>query len=203
MAANQDPRNIKDILDSLAKKGRSFRGRWDRLGNYSWDIGGIFILALSIMILIASLFPGLVEGSFLLRLAELIQIGVGWGGFFLMLSYVLFNRFEIISIVGILYKRRSEGLKTGVLFVRKSLASFFFESVLLITLNWEARMVIIIIDVTKFLYQYSFLQGGIIKTIKDLNVNQYNVGLAKSILHNLASFFQAPSHEAGETSCPR
>ena len=86
MAANQDPRNIKDILDSLGQKGRSFQGSWDRLRNYGWDIGGILLLALSIMTLIATLFPGLVEGSILLGWANLIRLGVGLGSIFVIAS---------------------------------------------------------------------------------------------------------------------
>ena len=86
MAGNQDPRNIKDILDALANQNKSFQGTWNRLKNYSWDIGGILLLALSIMTLIATLFPGLVAGSALLRWAYLIRLGVGWGSIFVIAS---------------------------------------------------------------------------------------------------------------------
>ena len=86
MAANQDPRNIKDILDALANQSKTFQGTWNRLRNYGWDIGGILLLALSIMTLIATLFPGLVAGSALLRWADLIQVGVGWGSIFVIAS---------------------------------------------------------------------------------------------------------------------
>lgn len=86
MAANQDPRNIKDILDALANQSKTLQGTWNRLRNYSWDIGGILLLALSIMILIATLFPGLVAGSALLRWADLIQLGLGWGSIFVIIS---------------------------------------------------------------------------------------------------------------------
>ncbi len=86
MADNQDPRNIKDILDALANQSKSFQGTWNRFKNYSWDIGGILLLALSIMTLIATLFPGLVAGSALLRWANIIRLGVGWGSIFVIAS---------------------------------------------------------------------------------------------------------------------
>jgi len=86
VAGNQDPRNIKDILDALANQNKSFQGTWNRLKNYSWDIGGILLLALSIMTLIATLFPGLVAGSALLRWAYLLRLGVGWGSIFVIAS---------------------------------------------------------------------------------------------------------------------
>ncbi len=86
MTANQDPPNIRDILDSLAERSRTFQGSWKRLKNYGWDIGGILLLALTIMTLIATIFPGLVEGSALLRWAYLIRLGVGWGIVFVIAS---------------------------------------------------------------------------------------------------------------------
>jgi S-DNA-T family DNA segregation ATPase FtsK/SpoIIIE len=86
VAADQDPRNIRDILDSLAQRSRSFQGVWNRLGNYSWDIGGLLLLALSVMTLIATIFPGLVGGSALLLWANLIRLGVGWGSIFVVAS---------------------------------------------------------------------------------------------------------------------
>ena len=86
MATDQDPRNIKDILDALANRSKSFEGTWNRLRNYGWDIGGILLLALSIMTLIATVLPGLVAGSALLRWADLIRLGVGWGSIFVIAS---------------------------------------------------------------------------------------------------------------------
>jgi len=86
VAGNQDPRNIKDILDALSNQNKSLQGTWNRLKNYSWDIGGILLLALSIMTLIATLFPGLVAGSTLLRWAYFIRLGVGWGSIFVIAS---------------------------------------------------------------------------------------------------------------------
>jgi len=109
VAANQDPRHIKDILDSLAQKGKSFQGSWDRLRNYGWDIGGILLLALSIMTLIATLFPGLVEGSALLRWANLIHLGVGWGSIFVIVSGI---------VLGIWMLKQQIGVPFSVIWVR-------------------------------------------------------------------------------------
>jgi len=100
VAANQDPRNIKDILDSLGQKGRSFQGSWDRLRNYGWDIGGILLLALSIMTLIATLFPGLVEGSILLGWANLIRLGVGLGSIFVIASGFVLGAWMLKQQIG-------------------------------------------------------------------------------------------------------
>jgi S-DNA-T family DNA segregation ATPase FtsK/SpoIIIE len=86
VASNQDPQNIKDILDYLAQKGKSFQGNWDRLRNYGWDIGGIVLIAFSIMTLIATLFPGLVDGSVLLRWTKILSLGLGWGSIFVIVS---------------------------------------------------------------------------------------------------------------------
>ncbi len=83
---NQDPRNIKDILDSLAKRGQSFQGFWERMRNYGWDISGILLLAVSLMTFLATIFPGLAAGSALLRWTNFIRLGLGWGSIFLVIS---------------------------------------------------------------------------------------------------------------------
>jgi S-DNA-T family DNA segregation ATPase FtsK/SpoIIIE len=82
----EDPRNIKDILDTLAEQSQSFQGVWTRLRNYIWDIGGILLLALSFMTLLAALFPELAAGSILLRWTNFIRLGVGWGSIFVVIS---------------------------------------------------------------------------------------------------------------------
>jgi S-DNA-T family DNA segregation ATPase FtsK/SpoIIIE len=109
VAGNQDPRNIKDILDALANQNKSFQGTWNRLKNYSWDIGGILLLALSIMTLIATLFPGLVAGSALLRWAYLLRLGVGWGSIFVIASGF---------VLGIWMLRQQIGEPFSVIWVR-------------------------------------------------------------------------------------
>ncbi len=79
MAKDKEPREIKDILDALARKGSSFSGLWNRFRQHRWDIGGIAVLAFSVMTLIAFLFPGLVSGSILLTWVNIFRLGVGWG----------------------------------------------------------------------------------------------------------------------------
>ncbi len=88
MTKNQEPREIKDILDALAQKGSSFSGLWSRLQGYSWDIGGILVLSISVMALIAFLFPGLVSGSALLNWVNVFRLGLGWGSLLIIASLV-------------------------------------------------------------------------------------------------------------------
>ena len=109
MAKDQDPRNVKDILDALAQQSKSFQGIWNRLQNYSWDMGGILLLAFSAMTLIATLFPGLVAGSALLRWANIIRLGLGWGSVFVVLSGV---------VLGIWMLKQQAGEPYSVIWVR-------------------------------------------------------------------------------------
>jgi S-DNA-T family DNA segregation ATPase FtsK/SpoIIIE len=89
VTGKQDPQNVKDIIDALVNKNKSFQGAWNRLRNYSWDIGGILLLAFSVMTLVATLFPSLVEGSILLRWTNIIRLGLGWGSVFVVLSGIV------------------------------------------------------------------------------------------------------------------
>ncbi|MCJ7715766.1 MAG: hypothetical protein MUO54_04505 [Anaerolineales bacterium] len=100
MTGNQDPRNVKDIIDALAKQSKSFQGIWNRLKNYSWDIGGILLLAFSVMTLIATLLPGLVEGSVLLWWTNIIRLGLGWGSVFVVLSGIVLGIWMLKQQVG-------------------------------------------------------------------------------------------------------
>ncbi len=109
MSKKQDPRNVKDILDALTQQGKSFQGIWNRLRNYSWDIGGILLLAFSIMTLIATLFPGLVAGSALLRWTNIIRLGLGWGSVFVVLTGI---------VLGIWMLKQQAGEPYSVLWVR-------------------------------------------------------------------------------------
>ena len=109
MTNKQDPRNVKDILDALAQQGKSFQGIWNRLRNYSWDIGGILLLAFSIMTLIATLFPDLVAGSALLRWTKIIRLGLGWGNVFVVLSGI---------VLGIWMLKQQAGEPYSVIWVR-------------------------------------------------------------------------------------
>ena len=106
---NQDPRNVKDILDALAQQSKSFQGIWDRLKKYSWDIGGILLMAFSVMILIATLFPSLVYGSALLRWTNVIRLGLGWGSIFVVASGI---------VLGIWMLKRQAGEPNPVVWIR-------------------------------------------------------------------------------------
>ena len=109
MASNQDPRNVKDILDTLAQRSKSFQGVWNRLKKYSWDIGGILLIAFSIMTLIATLFPALVSGSALLRWTNVIRLGLGWGSIFVVISGI---------VLGIWMLKKQAGEPYSVIWVR-------------------------------------------------------------------------------------
>ncbi len=109
MTDKQDPRNVKDILDALTQQGKSFQGIWNRIRNYSWDIGGILLLAFSIMTLIATLFPDLVAGSALLRWTKFIRLGLGWGSIFVILSGM---------ILGIWMLKQQAGEPYSIIWVR-------------------------------------------------------------------------------------
>ena len=106
---DQDPRNIKDILDALAQRSQSFSGIWVRLRNYGWDIGGILTLALSFMTLIATFFPSLASGSALLRWTNFIRLGLGWGSIFLVISGIF---------LGVWMLRKQAGEPSTVIWVR-------------------------------------------------------------------------------------
>jgi S-DNA-T family DNA segregation ATPase FtsK/SpoIIIE len=106
---NQDPRHVKDILDALAQQSKSFQGIWNRLRKYSWDIGGILLLAFSIMTLIATLFPGIVAGSALLKWANVIRLGLGWGSIFVVISGI---------VLGIWMLKKQAGDPYSVIWVR-------------------------------------------------------------------------------------
>jgi len=100
MTKNQEPREIKDILDALAQKGSSFSGLWSRLQGYSWDIGGILVLSISVMALIAFLFPGLVSGSALLNWVNVFRLGLGWGSLLIIASLVYLGFWMLLQQVG-------------------------------------------------------------------------------------------------------
>lgn len=106
---DQDPRNVKDILDALAQRSQSFQGFWKRLRNYGWDISGILLLAFSLMTLIATIFPGLAAGSALLRWTNFIRLGLGWGSVFLVISGFYF---------GIWMLKKQAGEPSSVIWVR-------------------------------------------------------------------------------------
>ena len=106
---DQDPRNVKDILDALAQRSQSFLSLSKRLRNYGWDIFGILLLASSFMTLLATLFPGLAAGSALLRWTNFIRLGLGWGSIFLVISGIF---------LGIWMLKKQAGEPSSVIWVR-------------------------------------------------------------------------------------
>ncbi len=88
MSKNQEPREIKDILDALAQKTSSFSGIWTWINAYIWDIGGILVLALAVMTLIGILFPDQVSGSALQTWVDIFRLGLGWGSLLVIGSLV-------------------------------------------------------------------------------------------------------------------
>ena len=109
MANNQDPRNIRDILDSLTEQSKSFQGFWKRAQNYGWDILGILLIAFSVMVMIATLVPNLVEGSALLNWTDFIRFGLGWGSIFVVASGI---------VLGIWMLKKQAGEPYTVIWVR-------------------------------------------------------------------------------------
>jgi len=106
---NQDPRNIKDILDTLSEQSKSFQGIWKRAKNYAWDILGILLMAFSVMVLIATLLPRLVAGSSLLNWTNFIRFGLGWGSIFVVASGI---------VLGIWMLKKQAGEPNSVIWVR-------------------------------------------------------------------------------------
>ncbi|OQY35972.1 MAG: hypothetical protein B6I38_00740 [Anaerolineaceae bacterium 4572_5.1] len=52
---------------------------WFRFRHFAWDVGGVLILAISVMTLLAILWPNLVEGSMLFAWARFVRLWLGWG----------------------------------------------------------------------------------------------------------------------------
>ena len=109
MVNNQDPRNIKDILDTLSEQSKSFQGIWTRAKNYAWDILGILLIAFSVMVMIATLLPSMVAGSALLNWTNFIRFGLGWGSIFVVASGI---------VLGIWMLKKQAGEPYSVIWVR-------------------------------------------------------------------------------------
>ncbi|MDZ7844216.1 MAG: DNA translocase FtsK [Anaerolineales bacterium] len=79
MVDSNEPGEIRDILEKLSQNKISLGKVWEQLRPYRWDLGGIAIITLSLMTLLAWLVPNLVQGSILLNWANLLRLGLGWG----------------------------------------------------------------------------------------------------------------------------
>ncbi|MBS3750252.1 MAG: hypothetical protein KGY39_01970 [Anaerolineales bacterium] len=100
MAKDEESRKIKEIFAQLSSKSDPVRGLWQRFRSYAWDLGGMILIAFSLMTLIALVFPGWVQGSLLLVWANIIRLGVGWGGSLIVLTGILVGVWMLRKQVG-------------------------------------------------------------------------------------------------------
>ncbi len=70
---------------------------WLRFERFAWDVGGVLILAFSLMTLLALLLPNLARGVFLLWWSAMLRRGFGWGSLFIVLAG---------GVIGLLMLRR-------------------------------------------------------------------------------------------------
>ncbi len=59
---------------------------WMRFERFAWDIGGVLVLAISLMILLGLIAPGLAGGSLILGLSTFLRRWLGWGSLALVLA---------------------------------------------------------------------------------------------------------------------
>lgn len=73
---------------------------WLRFERFAWDVGGVLVLALSLILLIGLVAPEYARGSLLLRLTEFLRRWLGWGSMMVVLAS---------GAVGLLMIRRRAG----------------------------------------------------------------------------------------------
>jgi S-DNA-T family DNA segregation ATPase FtsK/SpoIIIE len=73
---------------------------WLRFERFAWDAAGIFLIALSLMTLIALLIPSLAQGALLVGWTEFLRRWFGWGGLMIV---------AVLGVVGLMLLRRSMG----------------------------------------------------------------------------------------------
>ncbi|MBC8505393.1 MAG: DNA translocase FtsK [Anaerolineales bacterium] len=59
---------------------------WLRFERFAWDIGGVLVLAISLMLLLGLIAPGLAGGSIILGLTSFLRRWLGWGSLALVLA---------------------------------------------------------------------------------------------------------------------
>ncbi len=59
---------------------------WMRFERFAWDIGGVVVLAISLMLLLGLIAPGLAGGSLILALTTFLRRWLGWGSLALVLA---------------------------------------------------------------------------------------------------------------------
>jgi S-DNA-T family DNA segregation ATPase FtsK/SpoIIIE len=70
---------------------------WMRFERFAWDIGGVLMLAATVMILLALLVPELAGGTLLLWWVRFLRSWFGWGSFFVVMA---------MGILGLVMLRR-------------------------------------------------------------------------------------------------
>lgn len=105
---------------------------WERFERFSWDIGGVSLLAISLMTLLAILVPEYAKGKIILWWITNLRYWFGWGILFVAIS---------IGLLGvILLRRRIQNLPNiqwGRIFALESVA---FISLILMTLIGESTL---------------------------------------------------------------
>jgi S-DNA-T family DNA segregation ATPase FtsK/SpoIIIE len=91
--ATQTPESQPTLGDNLVRF-------WSRFGHFAWDAGGVLLLALALMTLIALLIPKLAGGALLTRWVGFLRHWFGWGSFFVV---------AVTGFLGLLMLRRRTG----------------------------------------------------------------------------------------------
>ena len=73
---------------------------WLRFERFAWDAAGIFLIALSLMTLIALLVPSLAQGALLMGWTDLLRRWFGWGSLMIV---------AVLGVAGLMLLRRRMG----------------------------------------------------------------------------------------------
>jgi len=71
-----------------------------RFERFAWDAVGVFLIAISLMTLVALLIPSLAQGALLMKWTEFLRRWFGWGSLMIV---------AVLSIVGLVFLRRRMG----------------------------------------------------------------------------------------------
>jgi S-DNA-T family DNA segregation ATPase FtsK/SpoIIIE len=73
---------------------------WLRFERFAWDAAGVFLIALSLMTLVALLIPSLAQGALLMSWTDFLRRWFGWGGLMIV---------AVLSVAGLMLLRRRMG----------------------------------------------------------------------------------------------
>ena len=82
---------------------------WLRFERFAWDALGIFLIALSLMTLVALLMPSLAQGALLVGWTNLLRRWFGWGSLMIVV---------VLGFAGLMVLRRSLGDLPQVRWIR-------------------------------------------------------------------------------------